>query len=125
MKRKVTKYILLIILFLLGILLYKFYLNNEDRLLAEKGFMTVGKVIKVGFPGRVSVSGYSYRYFYYVENVKYHGGSLSNEKFPEGSFFEVVYLPENPEKSEMDFSRTISPKEVCSYFEGDCPFKKE
>jgi len=124
-KKENLIYTLIMIVVVLGILLYKNNLKQKNLNLSDKGVFTVGKIINVAFPGRVSTSGYSYNYIYYVDNTAYEGGSLSDKKYSEGSYFEVTYLPETPEQSRMEFNRPVIIDSVCVYFEGNCPFKKE
>lgn len=121
-KRENIIYTLVIVAILIAIGVYKKNLREKNKVLNKKGSVTVGKVIDVGFPGRVTTSGYSNNYTYFVENVQYEGSSLSDEKYSVDSYFEVTFIPETPEKSRMEFDKPVHPDDVCTYFESKCPF---
>jgi len=114
--------IFLIIVIFIGIRIFQNSTDKENEQLSQIGITTVGKITKRAFSGRLSSSGYSYNYIYYVNDIKYEGGSLKDEKYPEGSFFEATCLPDTPHKSRLEFDVSISPDSVCNYFKNDCPF---
>jgi hypothetical protein len=124
-KKENTFYLLLLGAAIIAILVYKNYRSEQNDIFSENGRKTVGLIFKRNLPGARTISSISYSYIYYVDNTKYEGGSLSDEKYLEGSYFEVTYLPESPEKSRMEFNQPVITDSVCVYFEGNCPFKKE
>lgn len=124
-KKENLFYLLLLGAAIIAIITYKNNRNEQNDILSENGKKTVGLIFKRNLPGARTISSISYNYIYYVDNTKYEGGSLSDEKYSEGSYFEVIYLAENPEKSRMEFNRPVITDSVCIYFKGNCPFKKE
>jgi hypothetical protein len=127
MKKKKDNIISIVFLILLFIvyLIYRNYRNKEELALSAKGKTTIGRIIERDIPYSRTISSISYHFIYYVHHKKYEDGSLSDKKFKVGSFFEVSYLPDNPEKSKMLFSKPVHPDSVCTYFENDCPFNIE
>ncbi len=122
MKKENILYLLLLLASIIAIILYKNYRNEQSDILSRKGQKTVGLIFKRNLPGARTISSISYNYIYYVQKIKYEGGSLSDEKYCKGSYFEVLYLPDNPEKSRMVFDKPVNTDSVCNYFEEDCPF---
>jgi hypothetical protein len=118
-------YIMILMFVLTLIIVYSKYRREQDNSLAEKGNKTIGLIVKRNLPGARTISSVSYNYIFYVNSVQFTGGSLCDKKYTEGSFFEVTYLKENPEKSRMEFTKPVKKDSVCIYFEGDCPFEKD
>lgn len=129
MKKKKRDNIVAILILVIVFIGFKIYFLNQDKehyLLSEKGHVTVGEIRKRSLPGARTISSityYYYYYYYYVERIRYEGWGLSDKKFPLGNYFEVTYLPDNPEKSRMEFSQPVPAVSVCTYFENECPFE--
>lgn len=126
MKKKKRENILAIIALLIAFIGFKMYFsdrNKETEVIYSEGCVTVGQIVKRDLPGARTISKISYYYYYYVEGVRNQRWENSYEKIPVGSFFRVIYLPDAPEKSRMDFSKPVPADSVYTYFENECPFE--
>lgn len=123
MKKNNIFYIIIIVAIAVFLFIKRQDTTTMKTELAKNGIVTIGKITERGFPARISTSGYSYGYIYYVENTKFTSWGLENKKYPIGTYFKVVYLPDKPEESRMDFSKPIPDDSVFIYFENECPFK--
>ncbi len=123
MKKENVIYSILIVSIISVIIIYKYKLNTTNESIDKYGETTVGYIIKRSFTGRISTSGYSYTYIYYVDNIKCENGIIEERKFDTNQYFEVEYLSENPQNSRLNFSRPGSSENVSNYYNDKNPFK--
>lgn len=115
--------ILVLVTAFIGIRIYQNSIDRVNIQLSKHGCTTVGKVIERDLPGARTISSIGYKFLYYVDGVKVENWNSSDKRYSVGSFFEVTYLPETPEKSRMEFNRPVITDSVCTYFENTCPFE--
>lgn len=117
--------IILLILVIFAFIFYKQKKNEEKKLLSQKGKVTVALIIKRDIPKARTISNIAYKYvFFSSEGNKIMNWNVNDKRYKIGTYFEVTYLPESPQKSKIEFKKPVKPEDVCSYFEGRCPFSE-
>jgi len=117
--------IIVLILVILAFIIYRQEKNEEKILLSQKGKVTVGLIIKRDIPKARTISNIAYKYvFFSSDGNKIMNWSINDKRYKIGTYFEVTYLPEKPQKSKIEFEKPVKPEDVCSYFKGRCPFSE-
>lgn len=112
---------LLFFVFVIGV---RFYLKRRGQELESVGKINVCNIYKLDRDVRNHQS--VCRYYYFVIDEKYYGveGYYESEYHTEeGEFYEILYHPDNNGRSKILLDRQVPKDSVCSYFDGDCPFK--
>ena len=107
-----TKQFLIYTLMLMCIIAIGFYVKQkgkkEDKLLDEKGEITVGNVVSI----RYTTRGDWVRYMYEVKGNSYKDVRNTYKKgISVGQKYEVEYLPSNPEVNRINLDKKLTPKE--------------
>ncbi len=118
---------LLSVLFIIGLFIIPIMISKNtkkgDSQIIRNGKITIGFVYETKIGGR-GVSSATYRYFDPNEKKNY---SYKTENYdPLSKFYKVYYLPNDKNKSAIDFSHEIPIDSVQYYFpKGQNPFKDE
>ncbi|MFO7829960.1 MAG: hypothetical protein R6V23_15155 [Bacteroidales bacterium] len=112
MKRRSKIINIVVVLFFILLLIYRNNKIETRKEILEKGKVTYGKVTQLRKTGWYSSRGTNY--FYYINGKKYYEpfGNFPSDSLKkmirEGAYYEVIYLPDNPEKSLMLFDKPIN-----------------
>lgn len=112
MKRRNKIINIIAIIFFITLLIYRNNKIDTKKEILQKGKITYGKLTQIRKTGWYSSKGTNY--FYYINGEKYYepSGNFPSDSLKnmirEGGYYEVIYLPYNPEKSLMLFDKPIN-----------------
>jgi hypothetical protein len=124
MKLKIKESDWFIIITIPAFIAFYIYVIKKNKELEKNGEKNIGLVIELSNSFRFMKD--RCKYIYFVNNHKYTSiGTFdqSHHKVKLGDFYEIIYNPDEKDYSEIFLDKKVIPANVCSYFDGSCPFE--